>query len=53
MMGYNIISPKDIGNYIHDVIVVTSYAYEETILGNLERIGCDMTRVERFFVRGL
>ncbi|MDP3385843.1 MAG: winged helix-turn-helix transcriptional regulator [Eubacteriales bacterium] len=53
LMGYPIISSKDIDDYKHDVIVVTSYSYEETILGNLERIGCDMARVERFFMRGL
>lgn len=51
MMGYLIISPQDIKSYKHDVIVVTSYAYEDAILENLEKIGCDMTRVERFFVR--
>ncbi|HBH13274.1 MAG: Uncharacterized protein XD91_0504 [Clostridiales bacterium 38_11] len=51
MMGYPIISSQDIHDYIHDVIVVTSYAYEDTILDNLERTGYDMSRVERFFVR--
>lgn len=51
MMGYPIISPNAINDYHPDVIVVTSYAYEDAILENLEKTGFDMNKVERFFVR--
>lgn len=51
MMGHPIISSKHIDDYDYDVIVVTSYAYEDDILKNLVRIGNDMTKVEKFFVR--
>ncbi|MBV1758474.1 MAG: winged helix-turn-helix transcriptional regulator [Dethiosulfatibacter sp.] len=51
MMGYPIISSQHIDDYDYDVIVVTSYAYEDAILENLSKTGYDMAKVERFFVR--
>lgn len=49
LAGYKIISREEIKEYKHDGIVVTSYTFEDEIMGRLKGIGYDMGRVERFF----
>ena len=49
ILGFRIISIEDINQYSHDAVVVTSYTFEEDIVGRLKDLGYDMNRVERFF----
>lgn len=47
--GYKVISREEIKNYAHDVIVVTSYTYEDEIKEKLDEVGYPKDKVIRFF----
>lgn len=49
LMGYKIISLKEVEEYNHDAIVITSYTYEDSIRKRLEEVGYDSGKVVRFF----
>ena len=49
LMGYKIISLKEVEEYNHDAIVITSYTYEDSIRKRLEEVGYDHGKVVRFF----
>ena len=49
LLGYRVISRDDIAKYPHDVIVVTSYTFEEDIRERLDQVGYRMDREIRFF----
>ncbi len=49
LLGYNIISIDDIGQYKHDAIVITTYAYEEEIKEKLRALSYPEDKVIRFF----
>ncbi|WP_353095817.1 winged helix-turn-helix transcriptional regulator [Tissierella praeacuta] len=49
MMGYRIISLEEVQSHNHDAIVITSYAYEDSIRKRLEEAGYDCNKVIRFF----
>ncbi len=49
ILGYKIISTKEIPNYPHDAIIITSYTFEEDIMGRLKDMDYEMSRVVRFF----
>ncbi len=48
-INYKVISSKEINNYKHDAIVVTSYTFEDTIMENLLEMRYDRERIIRFF----
>lgn len=47
--GYNIISREEIKDYKHDGIVITSYAFEGTIMDRLRDIKYPDEKIEKFF----
>lgn len=49
LMGYKIVSLKEIEEYNHDAIVITSYTYEDSIRKRLEEVRYDSGKVIRFF----
>lgn len=49
LLGYKIISRKDIDKYKVDCLVVTSYAYEDEILKKLKELGYPQEKIIRFF----
>ena len=49
ILGYKIISTKQIPNYPHDAIIITSYTFEEDIMRRLKDMDYEMSRVIRFF----
>ena len=49
LLGYKIISLKDIKDYKHDGIVIASYTFEDEIRKRLEQIGYPRDKTERFF----
>lgn len=49
LLGYNIISRKDITEYEHDAVVVTSYAYEDEIIKKLKELNYSEDKIIRFF----
>src|SRR5699024_3444868 len=49
LMGYNIISREEIGDYKHDGIVIASYAFEDDIISRLKEIGYPEDKIESFF----
>lgn len=49
ILGYKIISRQQIPNYPHDAIIITSYTFEEDIMGRLKDMDYEMSRVVRFF----
>lgn len=49
LLGFNIISREDISIYDADGILVTSYAYEDTILEKLKELNYPQEKVIRFF----
>ncbi|WMM24333.1 winged helix-turn-helix transcriptional regulator [Tissierella sp. MB52-C2] len=49
LMGYKIISLKEVEEYNHDAIVITSYTYEDSIRKRLEEVGYDHGKVVKFF----
>ncbi len=49
MMGYRVIAVDEIGEYEHDAVVITSYTFEDEIMGRLREVGYGMDRVVRFF----
>lgn len=49
MLGVPIIAREEIINYSHDAMVITSYTYEDEIIGRLREIGYEEGKVERFF----
>lgn len=53
ILGFKIISRKDIKEYEHDVVVITSYTFEDGIMERLKEIDYPMERVRRFFSEGI
>lgn len=51
IMGYDIISLHDAIRQSHDVIVITTYTYEDVIKRRLQEAGYDPNKVIRFFVQ--
>lgn len=49
LLGHDIILSKEINNYDHDAIVITSYTFEDKILKNLKELGYPKERITRFF----
>ena len=49
LLGYKIISREEINQYNHDVIVITSYTFEDDITNRLKEIGYPEDRIEKFF----
>ena len=49
LLGFKIIAREDIGEYEHDAVVITSYTFEDRIMGKLKEIDYPMDRVRRFF----
>lgn len=49
ILGYKIISRDDIDNYTHDAIIITSYTFEDEIIGRLKEIEYPEDRIIRFF----
>ena len=49
LLGYKIISMKEIEKYKHDGIVITSYTFEDDIKNKLEEIDYPKDQVELFF----
>lgn len=49
ILGYKIISRDDIDNYTHDSIIITSYTFEDEIIGRLKEIEYPEDRIIRFF----
>ncbi len=48
-INYKVISSKEIKNYKHDAIVITSYTFEDNIMDNLVEMRYDRERIIRFF----
>lgn len=51
LLGYQIISRKQIKDYQHDAVVITSYTYEDDIRKKLEEITYPAEKIERFFAK--
>ena len=49
LLGYKIISLKEIKEYKHDGIVIASYSFEDDIRKRLEQIVYPSDKIERFF----
>lgn len=49
MLGYKVIGIGDIRDYDHDAVVITSYSFEEEILGRLEQVKYPRGKIEKFF----
>lgn len=49
LLGYKIISRKEIKEYEHDGVVITSYTFEDDITNRLKEIDYPEDRIERFF----
>lgn len=49
LLGYKIISRKEINDYEHDGIVITSYTFEDDIMEKIDEMGYEEDRIERFF----
>ena len=49
LLGFKIIGREDIEEYEHDVVVITSYTFEDEIMGKLMENGYPVDRVRRFF----
>lgn len=49
IFGYRVCSPKQIHEYNHDAVVITSYTFEDDIRKRLDDIGYPQNKVERFF----
>jgi len=50
LLGYSIISGKEINKYEHDGIVITSYTFEDDIIKRLNELNYPSDRIERFFM---
>lgn len=53
ILGFKIITRKDIKDYDHTVVVITSYTFEDEIMERLKEIDYPMERVRRFFSEGI
>lgn len=53
ILGFKIITRKDIKDYDHNVVVITSYTFEDEIMERLKEIDYPMERVRRFFSEGI
>lgn len=49
LLGFKIISRKDIAKYEHDAVVITSYAYEDEIRKKLQELNYSEEKIIRFF----
>lgn len=49
IMGYPVIGPEMINNYVVEGILITTYVYEEIVMNKLKKMGYDMKTVKRFF----
>ena len=49
ILGYKIIGRNQIEKYKPDAIVITSYTFEEDIMGRLKEVGFELGKVVRFF----
>lgn len=49
LLGYKIISSKEINVYKHDVIVITSYTFEDEIREKLKELNYSENKIIRFF----
>jgi len=51
LLGYPVISRMDIKKYDHDGVLISSYAYEDIIAKQLDRLGYSKDKVIHFFGR--
>lgn len=51
LLGYSIIQRKDIKKHKHDLVIITSYAFEDKIMENLKEIDYPVSRVRKFFIK--
>lgn len=49
LLGLKIIPKKEINSYKHDIVLITSYAFEDEIMERLKEIDYPLDRVKRFF----
>lgn len=49
LVGYKIIGKKEIKEYKHDAIVITSYIFEEDIRKKLQEMNYPENKIEKFF----
>lgn len=49
ILGFKIINTRNIEDYEHDAVVITSYAFEDEIMAKLKEINYPLDRVGRFF----
>lgn len=52
LLGYEIMPSEAIGKQQHDAVVISSYSFEDEIIGRLEGLGYPEERVVRFFSGG-
>ncbi len=48
-LNYKVISRKEIKNYDHDAIIITSYTFEDDITKNLDELQYDKEKIIKFF----